>query len=72
MSGIVTPRAHEMVVPTKKETELAEQSSKLLISYMKSTNQPTFELLKKGHQSKQIIIPQSALRLLVEVRPRSW
>jgi excisionase family DNA binding protein len=67
MSGIATPRAHEMVVPTKREAELAEQSSKTLISYMKSTKHPAFELLSKGRQNKQIIIPDSALRLLADI-----
>ena len=55
----------ETVKPTKKETALAEQSASALVSYMKSTKHPTFELLNKGRHSKQIIIPESALRMLV-------
>lgn len=57
----------ETVMPTKKETALAEQSINVLVSYMKSTKHPAFELLNKGRQGKQIIIPDSALRLLVTI-----
>jgi excisionase family DNA binding protein len=67
MSGIQLSKPYEMVIPSKKDTELAEQSSKLLISYIKSTKHPAFELLNKGRQSKHIIIPDSALRLLVDI-----
>lgn len=67
MSEAVITKGYETVIPTKQETVLAEQSIKVLISYMKSTKHPEFELLKKGKQSKQIIIPTSALRLLVDI-----
>lgn len=65
MSEAIETKVYETVVPTKKETELAEQSIKVLISYMKATKHPTFELLNKGR--KQITIPASALRLLVDI-----
>src|SRR3990167_951382 len=57
----------ETIMPTKKETALAEQSIKTLVSYIKTTKHPAFELLNKGHQGKQIVIPDSALRLLVTI-----
>jgi excisionase family DNA binding protein len=60
-------KTHETVVPTKTETALAEQSIKVLMPYMKSTKHPMFELLTKGRQGKQISIPDSALRLLVDI-----
>ncbi len=67
MSEPSIAKTYETVVPTKKESELAEQSIKVLISYMKSTKHPMFELLNKEHRSKQITIPASALRLLVDI-----
>jgi excisionase family DNA binding protein len=57
----------ETIMPTKKETALAEQSINTLVSYIKTTKHPAFELLNKGHQGKQIVIPDSALRLLVTI-----
>ena len=60
-------KAYETIAPTKKEAELAEQSIKVLVSYVESTKHPMFELLSKGRQSKQIAIPASALRLLVDI-----
>lgn len=67
MSTTTMPKAYETIVPTKQESALAEQSIKVLISYMESTKHPMLELLKKGKQGKQIIIPASALRLLVDI-----
>lgn len=67
MSNAAIVKTSETVVPTKKDTALAEQSSSLLVSYMKSTKHPTFELLQKGRQGQQITIPESALRLLVDI-----
>ena len=60
-------KKYETIVPTKTETALAEQSIKVLMPYMKSTKHPMLELLAKGRQGKQIAIPGSALRLLVDV-----
>lgn len=67
MSEAIVTKTYETIIPTKKETELAEQSIKVLISYMKATKHPAFELLNKGRQGKQITIPDSALRLLVDI-----
>lgn len=67
MSETNPSKAYETIVPTKQETALAEQSFKVLISYMESTKHPMFELLKKGRQSKQITIPASALKLLIDI-----
>ena len=67
MTTAITPKGNETVVPTKKETALAEQSIKVLISYMETTKQPAFELSEKGRQNKQINIPISAIRLLVDI-----
>jgi excisionase family DNA binding protein len=60
-------KTYEPIIPTKTETELAEQSIKVLMPYMKSTKHPILELLSKGRAAKKIIIPASALRLLVAI-----
>lgn len=62
-----TSKAYETVVPNKKDTALAEESSKALGSYIQSTKQPMFALVQKGRQSKQVAIPPSAMRLLVDI-----
>ncbi|MHB1948934.1 MAG: excisionase family DNA-binding protein [Gammaproteobacteria bacterium] len=67
MNKTTISKAYETIVPTKQESALAEQSFKILISYMESTKHPMLELLKKGQQGKQITIPASALRLLVDI-----
>lgn len=67
MNEAVIPKAYETVVPTQQETVLAEQSIKVLISYMKSTKNPMLELLKNGKEGKQITIPASALKLLIDI-----
>lgn len=67
MHEITVAKTYETVVPTKKEAELAEQSINILLSYIKSTKHPMFELLNKEHQGKQITIPAPALRLLIDI-----
>lgn len=60
-------KTYETIVPTKTETALAEQTMKTLMPYIKSTKHPMFELLAKGQQRKPVPIPDSALRLLVDI-----
>src|SRR3990167_1075447 len=67
MSKTAIPKTYASIAPTKTEAALAEQSIKVLLSYMKSTKHPMLELLKKGQQRKQITIPSSALRLLINI-----
>lgn len=67
MSTALIPKPFETVVPTKQETAIAEQSTKILSSYIESTNLPAFQLLKEGKPGKQIAIPVSALRLLIDI-----
>lgn len=67
MNQAILPKAYEPIIPTKQESALAEQSFKVLISYMESTKHPMLELLKKGQRGKQITIPESALRLLIDI-----
>ena len=67
MSTTLSKKGYDTVVPTSKETELAGESIKALVSYMETTKTPSFELLNKGRGGKQIRIPLSALRLLVDI-----
>jgi excisionase family DNA binding protein len=62
-------KAIETAIPTKKETLLAEHSSRILAAYIRSTHAPSIQLLKKGKRKEQqaLLLPQSALRLLVDI-----
>lgn len=61
------PKALETVMPTHKEALLAEQSSRVLASYIQSTRAPAFQLVKKGKASEQLTLPPAAMRLLVDI-----
>jgi len=61
------PKAIETIMPTDKEVSLAEQSSRVLASYIQSTRAPSIQLLKKGKAPEQVTLPASAMRLLVDI-----
>jgi len=61
------PKSIETVMPTKKEAILAEQSSRVLTSYIQSTPAPTIQLVKKSGTKEQVAIPESAIRLLNDI-----
>jgi excisionase family DNA binding protein len=54
-------------IPTDKEISLADESSRKLSAYIKSTAHPAFQLVKKGKDVETILIPADALRLLVVI-----
>jgi len=54
-------------IPTHKEIRQAEESSKKLAAYIQATQKPGFQLLKKGKEQETVLIPASALRLLVVI-----
>jgi excisionase family DNA binding protein len=56
----------EPVIPTKKDAKLAEESSRTLVSYLKSTTIHSFQIEQKG-KSRKVEFPESALRLLVGI-----
>lgn len=66
MRGTMIAKANETVIPTKKETVLAEESMKVL-SYMKPDKNPKLQFLSKDHHARQITIPDSAFRLLIDI-----
>lgn len=56
----------ESIVPSNKEVALAEKSSRILSDYIKTTKNPTLQLIgNKG--DKKIILPPQALQLLVGI-----
>ena len=61
------PKGNDTFLPTEKETRLAEQSSRVLASYIQSTSAPAIQLVKKGKGLEQVLLPLSALRLLVDI-----
>src|SRR3989338_669628 len=54
-------------IPTDKEISLAGESSRKLSAYIKSTNNPAFQLIKRGKGGDVISIPADALRLLIMI-----
>src|SRR5687768_7827407 len=56
-----------ITIPTDKEITLARESSKKLAAYIKSTNNPAFQLMKRGRGEEIISIPADALRLLMMI-----
>lgn len=61
------PKSSETVIPTEKEALLAEESVRILASYVQSTKAPAIQLIKKGKGQEQVSLPTSALRLLVDI-----
>lgn len=58
---------NKALLPTKQETQLAEQSSRILASYIQSTSKPAIQLVKRGKGQEQVLLPLAALRLLVDI-----
>ncbi|HSW69087.1 MAG TPA: helix-turn-helix domain-containing protein [Gammaproteobacteria bacterium] len=54
-------------IPSDQEITLANESSRKLAAYIKSTAHPAFQLLKKGKAVETVSIPTDALRLLVVI-----
>jgi excisionase family DNA binding protein len=61
------PNEKAITIPTDKDISLAEESSRKLSAYIQSTNDPAFQLIKKGKGGEKILIPADALRLLVAI-----
>lgn len=63
----ITTKIFEPIIPSKKDTLLAGQSFDVLSTFIKKTKHPVLELQEKGHHGRQITIPVSALRLLMNI-----
>lgn len=61
--------SHQIItsIPTQKDADLAEQSSRVLASYIQSTRFPAIQLIKKGKDPQLVSLPPSAMRLLVDI-----
>jgi excisionase family DNA binding protein len=57
----------ETIIPSKKDTSLAEQSSRLLAAQIKSTKNPCIQILIEGETQESVTLPTTALRLLVDI-----
>lgn len=55
----------DIILPTDKDITLAEESGRKLSAYIRSTKQPSIQLIKKGKGSETIILPTPALHLLM-------
>lgn len=56
------------IMPSKKEAALAEESLKALTSCINSTSVPlTVQLIEENKRKHQIIIPPTALKLLLDI-----
>lgn len=56
----------EAIIPSKKDALLAEQSSRVLAAYIKSTKHPTIQLMQKGKAKEQLELPLAAANLLLK------
>ena len=60
-------RDREPIVPSNKEVALAEKSSRILSDYIKTTKNPTLQLVGNNKEDKKIILPPQALQLLISI-----
>jgi excisionase family DNA binding protein len=57
----------DIILPTDKDITLAEESGRKLSAYIRSTKEPAIQLVKKGKSGETIMLPASALRLLMVI-----
>jgi excisionase family DNA binding protein len=57
----------DIILPTDKDITLAEKSGRKLSTYIRSTKEPAIQLIKKGKGGETIVLPASALRLLMVI-----
>ena len=57
----------ETIIPSKKDASLAEQSSRVLATQIKSTKNPSIQILIEGETQELVTLPATALRLLVDI-----
>ena len=60
-------KAIEIIIPSKKDTSLAELSSRVLATQIKSTRNPSIQILIEGKAQESVTLPATALRLLVDI-----
>ncbi len=57
----------EPTLPSAKEVALAEKSQKILLASMRGKKEPVFQIIKEGREGESILLPTSALKLLVVI-----
>lgn len=57
----------DIILPTNKDITLAEESGRKLSAYVRSTKEPTIQLVKKGKSSEIITLPTGVLQLLMHI-----
>ncbi len=57
----------EPVLPNDQETHLANESSRILSDYVRSTKHPNIQLVDESGKQKSLTIPLIALQLLVDM-----
>lgn len=57
----------DIILPTDKDITLAEKSGRKLSAYIRSTKEPAIQLIRKGKGGETIMLPASALRLLMVI-----
>ncbi len=55
------------ITPTGRESQLAEESSRILSSYVRNTDEQTISVISKGGRQEEVTIPAVAFRLLVNI-----
>ena len=60
-------RIFDPVTPTERESQLAEESSRILSSYVRDTEEQTIRVIPEGERQKAVTIPAVAFRLLVDI-----
>jgi excisionase family DNA binding protein len=66
MSAVVT--ALEPVAPTEQESRLAEESSRILSSYVQDAEAQTIKVVPEGGREEEaVVIPAVAFRFLIDI-----
>lgn len=61
-------RGVDPVAPTERESQLAEESSRALSSYVRDTEEQTIRVIpEEGRREESVVIPAVAFRLLVNI-----
>lgn len=63
----IIPNEKRLKIPTHKESRMAEESGKILSDYIQVNKEPVFQLVRKGGGNTPVLIPASAVRLLVVI-----
>ncbi len=63
----VATRDLDLVAPTERESQLAEESSRILSFYLQDTEEQTIIVISEGGQQETVLIPAVAFNMLVNI-----